>query len=70
MHTEWLPLYPNGFKIYKTVSSRVVLYGCETWYLILREQIEGIWEQGAEKNIRIHEGGRKRRTEKIRNEKL
>jgi hypothetical protein len=31
----------------------VVLYGCETWSLISREerQIEGVWEQGVEENI-------------------
>jgi hypothetical protein len=25
-------------RIYKTISSPVVLYGCETWSLILREE--------------------------------
>jgi hypothetical protein len=27
-------------KIYKTVISPVVLYGCETWFLTLREEHE------------------------------
>jgi hypothetical protein len=26
------------FKIYKTIILQVVLYGCETWYLTLREE--------------------------------
>jgi hypothetical protein len=30
--------YPNGIKIYKTVIFPVVLYGCETWSLTLREE--------------------------------
>jgi hypothetical protein len=30
----------------------VVLYGCENWFLTLREQkTEGVREQGAEENI-------------------
>jgi ribosomal protein S2 len=35
-------------KIYKTIILSVVLYGCETWCLTLRE---GVWNQGSEKNI-------------------
>jgi hypothetical protein len=35
-------------KIYKTIILPVVLYGCETWFLTLREEhIEGVQEQGA-----------------------
>jgi hypothetical protein len=37
-------------KIYKTIILPAVLYGCETWSLILRE------EQGAEENIWAEEG--------------
>jgi hypothetical protein len=34
------------------VHRKIVLYGCETWSLTLRkENIEGVSEQGAEKNI-------------------
>jgi hypothetical protein len=36
-------------KIYKTITLPVVLYGCKTWSLILRE--EGVSEQSAEENI-------------------
>jgi hypothetical protein len=32
----------------KTIILLIVLYGCETWFLTLRE---GVWEQGAEENI-------------------
>jgi hypothetical protein len=36
-------------RIYKTIILPVVLYGCETWSLTLREEkTEGVWEQGAE----------------------
>jgi hypothetical protein len=37
-------------RIYKSIILPVVLYGCETWFLTLRE------EQGAEKNILTLEG--------------
>jgi hypothetical protein len=38
--------------MYKTIMLPVVLYGCETWSLTLREkQTEGVWEQGAEEDI-------------------
>jgi hypothetical protein len=40
-------------RIYKTIILPVVLYGCETWSLTLREKhrLEGVWEQCAEENI-------------------
>ena len=39
-------------KMYKTIIMPVVLYGCETWSLILAgNQAEGIWEQDHEANI-------------------
>jgi hypothetical protein len=36
-------------RIYRTINLPVVLYGCETWSLTLREEhrFEGVWEQGA-----------------------
>jgi hypothetical protein len=35
--------------MYKSIILFIVLNGCETWSLILREpQIGGVWEQGAE----------------------
>ena len=33
-----LPSKNLKIKIYRTIILRVVLYGCETWYLILREE--------------------------------
>jgi hypothetical protein len=40
-------------KIYKTIILSVVLYGCETWSLTLREEhkLRGFYEQGVEENI-------------------
>jgi hypothetical protein len=39
-------------RIYKTIILPVVLYGCETWSLTLREEHRQIvFEQGAEENI-------------------
>ena len=39
-------------KIYRTIILPVVLYGCETWSLTLREeQAEDVWEEGAEEDI-------------------
>jgi hypothetical protein len=38
-------------RICKTIILPVVLYGCETWSLTLRE--EGVRDQGAEENIWI-----------------
>jgi hypothetical protein len=32
-------IYCNCFKIYRTITSPVVLYGCETWSLTLREKL-------------------------------
>jgi hypothetical protein len=47
-------LYKNAkIRIYKTIVLPVVLYGCGTWSLILREDV---WEQGAEENIWTEEG--------------
>jgi hypothetical protein len=44
-------------RIYKTIILPVVLYGCETWSLTLREEHrQSIWEQGAEENIWTKEG--------------
>ena len=31
-------LLPKNIKIYRTISMPVVLYGCETWSLTLREE--------------------------------
>jgi hypothetical protein len=45
-------------RIYKTIILLVVLYGCETWSLTLRE------EQGVEENIWTKEGWSDRRSEK------
>jgi hypothetical protein len=43
-------LYRNvKVKIYKATILPVVLYGCETWSLTLRE--EDVREQGSKKNI-------------------
>jgi hypothetical protein len=36
--------------MYKTVILPVVLYGCETWSLTLKEE-QGFWEQGVEEDI-------------------
>jgi hypothetical protein len=43
-------LLPRNLKVktHKTIFLPVILYGCETWSLTLRE--EGVWEQGAEEN--------------------
>jgi hypothetical protein len=40
-------------KIYKTIIVPVVLYGCETWSLMLREEhrLRVFEKQGSEKNI-------------------
>ena len=40
-------------KIYRTIILPVVLYGCETWSLALREKCRerGVRELGAEENI-------------------
>jgi hypothetical protein len=44
-------------KIYKTIILSVVLYGCETWSLILREEHKlRVFENGAEENILTKEG--------------
>jgi hypothetical protein len=52
-------LLSENFKIriYKTIILPVVLYGCETWSLTLREEHrQGVWEQGAEEDIWTEEG--------------
>jgi hypothetical protein len=39
-------------KIYKTIILPLVLYGCETWSLTIREErTEGAREQGSEENM-------------------
>jgi hypothetical protein len=43
----------GDIRIYKAIILSVVLYGCETWSLTLRE---GVGEQGAEENICTKEG--------------
>jgi hypothetical protein len=40
-------------KIYKIIILPVVLYGCETWYLALRAQTEGVRKQAPKENIWI-----------------
>jgi hypothetical protein len=45
-----LPYKNIKIRTYKTIILPVVLYGCETWSLTLRE------EQDAEENIWIEEG--------------
>jgi hypothetical protein len=52
--------------IHKTIILPVVLYGCETWSLTVREEhkLDGVWEQGAEENIWIEERWNDRRLEK------
>jgi hypothetical protein len=52
-------------RIYKMIILPVVLYGCETWCLTLREEhTEGDWEQGVEENIWTEERLSDRRLEK------
>jgi len=47
-----LPSKTLQIKIYRALILHIVLYGCETWCLTLREeQIEDVWEQGAEGSI-------------------
>jgi hypothetical protein len=48
-------------KIYGSVIFSIVLRGCQTWSLTLREWVEGLREQGAEEDIWADEGGNKRR---------
>jgi hypothetical protein len=36
--------------LYKSMILPVVLYGCETWSLTLKE---GVWEQGSEENTLV-----------------
>jgi hypothetical protein len=44
-------------RIYKTVILPVVLYGCETWSLTLREVHRlRVFENGAEENIWTEDG--------------
>jgi hypothetical protein len=44
-------------RIYKTVILPVVLYGCETWSLTLREEHRlRVFENGAEEDIWTEEG--------------
>jgi hypothetical protein len=62
-------LLSNNLKIriHKTVILSVVLYGYETWSLMLNE---GVWEQGAEENIWTEERWSDRRLRKLHNEEL
>jgi hypothetical protein len=45
-------------KVYKTIILPVVLYGCETWSLTLKEEhrLRGVRVQDCEENIWIKEG--------------
>jgi hypothetical protein len=53
------------FKIYRTVILPVVLYGCETWSLTVREEHRlRLFENGSEENILTKEGQGDRRFEK------
>jgi hypothetical protein len=38
-------------KIYEIPILLVALYGCETWCITRKKQIEGVSQQGAEENI-------------------
>jgi hypothetical protein len=53
-------------KIYRTIILPVVLYGCESWSLTLREEcrLSVFWEQGAEEYIWAQEGWSNRGVEK------
>ena len=53
-----LPSKNLKIKIYKTIILPVVLYGCETWSLTLREEFKakGIWKHDPEANIWAQEG--------------
>ena len=37
LHVRWVPV-TTAFKIYRTIILPVVLYGCETWSLTLRDE--------------------------------
>jgi hypothetical protein len=44
-------------RTYRTIKLPAVLYGCETWYLTLKEEHRlRVFENGAEGNIWIEEG--------------
>jgi hypothetical protein len=50
-------LKKDKIRIYETIILRVVLYGCETWSLTLRQKhILRVFENGAEENIWNKEG--------------
>jgi hypothetical protein len=52
-------------RIYKTMILPVILYGCETWSLTLREEHKlRVFENGAEENIWAEEGWIDGRVEK------
>jgi hypothetical protein len=53
LETSDLPSAKNvKIRIYKTIILPVVLYGCETWFLPLREEERlRLSENGAEENI-------------------
>jgi hypothetical protein len=45
------------FRIYKTAVMPLVLYGCETWSLTVREEHKlRVFENGVEENIWTKEG--------------
>jgi hypothetical protein len=50
--TAWT-VFKTGIRIHRTVALPVVLYGCATWSLMFREELnaEGVREQGAEVSI-------------------
>jgi hypothetical protein len=38
-------------KIYRTLTLPVILYGCKTWYLMLKDVLaEGVGEEGIEED--------------------
>jgi hypothetical protein len=53
-------------RIYKTRISPMVLHGCETWSLTLREKhrLKSVWELGAEENTWTEKGCSDRRLKK------
>jgi hypothetical protein len=51
MSSSWLSKNVN-IKISRTVSFPVVLYGCETWYVTLREKHKlSVFENRAQRNV-------------------
>jgi hypothetical protein len=53
-------------RTYKTIILPVILYGCETWSLTLREEHRlGVFENSAEENIWIEERSSDERLKKF-----